>query len=165
MTGDSHSIAGRFADLRLPNEPHPGNKIRCPHCQQYLKTQSELRCVALVSRSPADGKLRRAPPRKHVNRHTKPFRCEQPGCDRSEGFATVNDRDRHVKSRHPGAVGDGFRCSIGACLAKCKLWPRADNFRQHLKRVHKRTMTDDDDLDQFRYRQVERIPTAKPLRS
>lgn len=76
------------------------------------------------------------------------------GCTRSEGFSTPNDLDRHKRSLHPDehADGDRYRCQVGPCFNKNKIWPRADNFRAHMKRVHQKELIKDEDLDQYKYR-------------
>ncbi|KAK6599560.1 Zinc finger protein GLI1 [Botrytis cinerea] len=94
----------------------------CPTCSKSVKTKSELK--------------------KHDLRHKKPFVCTYPGCGRAEGFSTTNDLDRHTKSKHPSATTSRaesmkrYRCVVPGCKSKDKLWPRLDNFRSHLKRVH-----------------------------
>lgn len=79
--------------------------------------------------------------RKHILRHTKPFTCPKEGCARREGFSTSNDLERHMKSKHPDdfpmdRLSDFYRCPINGCRFKDKRFPRLDNFRSHLKRVH-----------------------------
>lgn len=79
--------------------------------------------------------------RKHRLRHEKPFRCEIPDCTRKGGFSTRNDLDRHRKSLHkivPKTSTDKtYKCAAEACARVTKVWPRADNFRQHCSRKHK----------------------------
>ncbi|KAI1941790.1 hypothetical protein LOZ66_001271 [Ophidiomyces ophidiicola] len=79
--------------------------------------------------------------KKHTDRHEKPYKCDISGCKRSQGFATPNDLDRHRKSVHGILPTHGtdkvFRCFVRNCSKALKVWPRADNFRQHLTRVHK----------------------------
>lgn len=79
--------------------------------------------------------------RKHINQHDKPFRCEEPDCDRVEGFGTNNDLERHRSSRH----GLQPRCgtTVGFICVACeqsnptqKWWPRKDNFQSHIRRRH-----------------------------
>lgn len=84
--------------------------------------------------------------RKHEQKHTKPYHCEVPDCSRTEGFSTPNDVERHVRSCHPefGTRGKYYKCTVANCRSKDKKWPRADNFRQHLKRVHQIQQVDDD---------------------
>ena len=74
---------------------------------------------------------------KHKLRHDKPFRCDFQGCSRREGFTTQNDLDRHKKSLHQIHSGKSYMCAAPHCAKKTKVWPRADNFRQHCQRLHK----------------------------
>ena len=77
--------------------------------------------------------------RKHLLRHTKPYKCAIPECPKPDGFTTKNDLDRHQKSVHkitPANVSDkSYKCA--ACYNKDKIWPRLDNFRSHCNRLHK----------------------------
>lgn len=73
-------------------------------------------------------------------KHEKPYKCDIPHCLRLEGFITVNDLNRHKKSVHKielAITTKSFRCASPRCKAPGKLWPRLDNFKQHLKRMHK----------------------------
>ena len=77
--------------------------------------------------------------------------CDFPGCQRSEGFSTSNDLERHIKSKHPAALRGveptrRYRCHMQGCKSKEKSWPRLDNFRSHLKRVHK--VEDEDEFEE-----------------
>lgn len=81
--------------------------------------------------------------RKHELTHTKPYRCKELNCQRLQGFATINDLERHRKSVHSllPAVGStaGYVCQ--ACPmpdggVSRKFWPRKDNFKAHIKRKH-----------------------------
>ena len=92
--------------------------------------------------------------RKHDFRHRKPFVCNYPGCTRTDGFSTTNDLDRHTKSKHPSAMAlsvptKRYRCHISGCKSKEKSWPRLDNFRSHLKRVHQEAFQTEDDFDEI----------------
>ncbi|KAI1081188.1 hypothetical protein F5B20DRAFT_579567 [Whalleya microplaca] len=119
-----------FVDDRIQLE---GNLL-CETCGKSVKTNSELK--------------------KHTQRHSKPFKCDVKDCTRQEGFSTPNDLDRHKRSVHPDeeAAGNRYRCPVGACKNKDKIWPRADNFRAHMKRVHHKDLTTDEDLEQYVYR-------------
>lgn len=75
--------------------------------------------------------------RKHRLKHTKPWKCEEPHCSRKDGFTTINDLTRHKKSVHKiGGMTKSFRCVDERCKNKDKLWPRLDNFKQHVTRMH-----------------------------
>ena len=72
-----------------------------------------------------------------MRRHEKSHKCDIPGCNRNEvGFTTKNDLDRHKKSIHGVYIGKSYMCAAPHCAKKNKIWPRADNFRQHIKRLH-----------------------------
>ncbi|KAF4785112.1 hypothetical protein HER10_EVM0002718 [Colletotrichum scovillei] len=146
---DTHSISGQLLDFQLgptPAESHwnlgatpmsvthhgaADNKLVCDHCRAICKTKSELN--------------------KHHQRHQKAFKCDVQGCTRAEGFGTQNDLERHKGSVHPELFNSGprYRCHKGTCSAKSKIWPRADNFRQHLKRVHSIILNPEDDLSEY----------------
>src|SRR5271156_894380 len=90
--------------------------------------------------------------RKHDLRHRKPFMCQVSGCPRTEGFSTTNDLDRHTRSRHPSTIPESestkkYRCHVPGCKSKEKSWPRLDNFRSHLKRVHSHHLRTEEDFE------------------
>ena len=62
--------------------------------------------------------------------------CLIEGCDWKKGFPTSNDLERHRSSKHKIINGKAYKCAVKHCGKKGKLWPRADNFRQHIKRLH-----------------------------
>ncbi|KAL4951312.1 hypothetical protein BDW69DRAFT_170355 [Aspergillus filifer] len=78
--------------------------------------------------------------RKHEARHKKLFKCDEPNCTRKEGFGTINDLARHKKCVHKKEPERGpkvlYMCFGQNCPRSNKKWPRLDNFRQHLARMH-----------------------------
>ncbi|RDW81775.1 putative C2H2 finger domain protein [Aspergillus mulundensis] len=78
--------------------------------------------------------------RKHEARHKKLFKCDVPNCTRKEGFGTINDLARHKKCVHKKEPERGpkvlYMCFGRDCPRSNKKWPRLDNFRQHLARMH-----------------------------
>ncbi|KAL6239393.1 hypothetical protein BDW75DRAFT_236580 [Aspergillus navahoensis] len=78
--------------------------------------------------------------RKHEARHRKLFKCDVPNCTRKEGFGTINDLARHKKCVHKKEPERGpkvlYMCFGRNCPRSSKKWPRLDNFRQHLARMH-----------------------------
>jgi len=73
-------------------------------------------------------------------KHEKPFKCGQPGCTRAQGFITVNDLNRHLKSVHKLKMDcktKSYRCASTKCRNPDKEWPRLDNFKQHILRMHR----------------------------
>lgn len=80
-------------------------------------------------------------------KHEKNFICDERGCKRAgKGFSTINDLDRHKKSVHKIGIENSksYHCKAAACANKTKIWPRLDNFKQHLERMHK-----DEDMAQL----------------
>ena len=106
----------------------------CPECGELLKCNSEFKygihfhantCLLTGNR-------------KHMLKHTKPFKCDVPGCKRTEGFATVNDLERHKKSLHRIDIGKlSYQCAIEDCSCREKIWPRVYDFKQHVESMHK----------------------------
>ncbi|KAF3398248.1 hypothetical protein F1880_005637 [Penicillium rolfsii] len=78
--------------------------------------------------------------RKHEARHRKLFKCDEPNCPRKEGFGTINDLARHKKCVHNKEPERGpkmmYLCFGNNCPRPSKRWPRLDNFKQHLGRMH-----------------------------
>lgn len=82
------------------------------------------------------------PNRKHSLRHEKSHKCDVPQCSRGDrGFGTINDLERHKKSKHgikpKHGTAKSYRCASKKCEWAPKIWPRLDNFKQHVKRVHR----------------------------
>ena len=104
------------------------NSYACeePGCGWEGKTQSEFK--------------------KHEARHKREHICEVDGCQRRKGFATINDLERHQKTVHNIVPSHGYnrvyRCFAAGCAKHEKEWPRLDNFKQHLIRMHKDQDTD-----------------------
>lgn len=73
-------------------------------------------------------------------RHEKPFKCDIPGCQTTDGFSTNNDLDRYKKSVHEimpkNSTDRSFRCAATNCPKREKIWPRLNNFRQYCVRIH-----------------------------
>jgi hypothetical protein len=73
-------------------------------------------------------------------KHDKPHKCDVLNCTRTEGFITTNDLNRHKKSVHKLGVDSitrSFKCASTNCKSPGKVWPRLDNFKQHIIRMHK----------------------------
>ncbi|CDM29245.1 Zinc finger, C2H2-like [Penicillium roqueforti FM164] len=79
--------------------------------------------------------------RKHEARHKKLFKCDVPNCPRKDGFGTINDLARHKKCVHNKEPERGpkmmYMCFGTNCPRPNKRWPRLDNFKQHLNRMHR----------------------------
>ncbi|RMZ92112.1 hypothetical protein DV736_g671, partial [Chaetothyriales sp. CBS 134916] len=77
--------------------------------------------------------------KKDQARHERPHKCNVDRCPRMfEGFSTINDLNRHLKAVH-GVTVEGtidYKCLVTGCAKPDKTWPRLDNFRQHIIRMH-----------------------------
>jgi hypothetical protein len=94
-------------------------------------------------------------------RHKKPFVCDYPGCSRESGFSSANDLERHRRSMHSDlAGGHGYCCHWDSCPSKDKIWPRADNFRRHLQRIHNVSVVTEDDLKRKYCKQTQLLSLA-----
>lgn len=94
-------------------------------------------------------------------KHDKPNKCDIPGCSRVDGFSTINDLQRHKKSKHGigiDTITTSFKCASPSCKNQAKIWPRRDNFKQHILRMHK-----DEDVNALISRCVSFLYLHQPL--
>jgi hypothetical protein len=72
----------------------------------------------------------------------KSYACRIPLCPRQfKGFSNVNDLERHQKSVHgiqPNRPSTTrlYKCFGTKCSRPDRMWPRLDNFKHHLKKMH-----------------------------
>jgi hypothetical protein len=128
--GPGHKITSNSSHRRTGTPAHTdAPRPMCTICQKPVKFPSELKM--------------------HDLRHWKPFACNVPGCER--GFSTTNGLERHTKIKHPSPpfweMSEKFRCLVPGCKSKNKVWPRLDNFRSHLKRVHQTQLGTEEGID------------------
>ncbi|EXJ88347.1 hypothetical protein A1O1_05277 [Capronia coronata CBS 617.96] len=119
--------------------------LLCRECNYQAKTRSDLK--------------------KHNARHEREHRCHFPTCMRkSKGFATKNDLDRHLKSvHHINSRGTKYyKCLAEGCPRADRKWPRLDNFKQHLQKMHKDQDPDHLlELSESWYNQQQRLPQGQ----
>lgn len=111
----------------------------CALCGSIAQSEGAAKQVAPIYGLQFE--LANGSPRKHAFKHTKPCGCPESGCAFSPGFATKSDMERHRKSVHKRVPQLGnktlYRCLVPSCSSGQRLWPRADNFRCHVRRRHK----------------------------
>ncbi|CEI67081.1 unnamed protein product [Fusarium venenatum] len=169
---DIQTLDSQNADTQLVNSDLESLQLQCQSAtsdsQQYPDQWTRPRPPASVATAPVGGERRwycrecsktcrtRSELRKHELKHSLPWCCNVSGCSRSKGFTSKNDLDRHKKTVHNDRTVSGrtFVCNIGGCAKKTKIWPRADNFRSHLERMHHKTYSANDDLTEYVYRPV-----------
>jgi hypothetical protein len=82
--------------------------------------------------------------RRHMNQHTRPFRCTVNNCDRaSAGFATKDELKRHIRTHDRQSKANKnslFYCTEAGCPrtadAGGKGFTRKDHLREHIRRTH-----------------------------
>lgn len=78
--------------------------------------------------------------KKHYDRHLKPHFCLMTDCGRQEGFSTLSDLHRHLKSVNKvntrAERGKWYRCVVLDCEFSEKWWPRKVNLKEHVERKH-----------------------------
>ncbi|PMD28385.1 hypothetical protein NA56DRAFT_653105 [Hyaloscypha hepaticicola] len=70
--------------------------------------------------------------RKHVDKHTRPYKCPIIGC-KAKDFSNAGDLRRHHREVH---TSPAFACPVVACKRHRKGFGRKDNLMQHLQRTH-----------------------------
>ncbi|KAJ5623775.1 Zinc finger C2H2 [Penicillium lagena] len=132
----NYGIASDLSNVRSHDGPF---KCGHPYC-------------SWVGKCPADK-------RKHDARHRKLFKCDESNCTRTEGFGTINDLARHKKCVHNKKPERGpkmvYMCFGKQCFRRDKTWPRLDNFKQHITRMH-----GDEDADLLLKRSMDWYETA-----
>ncbi|KJZ79577.1 hypothetical protein HIM_01046 [Hirsutella minnesotensis 3608] len=147
LMGQNYPIFSANLAVTPQPSPEPPSTLRCDECKATVKSQGELK--------------------KHKQRHDKSFKCAHAGCSKGQrGFSTPNDLVRHQRSVHGlhNLPGRSFICPLCPPTAKGhKIWPRADNFRQHLLRAHQIKLNADDDHTRYLHRPAIRKKDLKEL--
>ncbi len=138
VASEAPTMSRMPSDQRSHVSSHSGRsrkELPCPECSDILKCNSEYKCVCGII---VRGHMLIYGDRKHMLKHSKPYKCDIPGCKRIEGFTTQNDLERHQKSLHRKDIDKkSYQCAVENCRNKEKIWPRLDNFKQHIERMHK----------------------------
>ncbi|OAL36283.1 hypothetical protein AYO20_04441 [Fonsecaea nubica] len=116
--------------------------LECGDCGYRGKSRSDLK----YTHPPRSYSIRKITAdvlitRKHLARHNRDHKCPIQGCPQKwKGFATRNDLDRHlfVIHRINNRKLKSYKCFGRDCSRPQKEWPRLDNFKQHLKKMHPR---------------------------
>ncbi|CAH0028355.1 unnamed protein product [Clonostachys rhizophaga] len=91
--------------------------------------------------------------RKHLAPISKLFKYNRKDCYKNRaGFASKSNLTRHKRTVYGDNLkGKTYICTNGDCAKDNppKRWPRADNFRAHLKAVHKIEQVSDIDLQHY----------------
>ena len=78
--------------------------------------------------------------RKHMDKHTRPYICREPGCEKIRGFTYSGGLLRHereVHRQHGGPKAPRF-CPYPNCKRSTgQGFSRKENLMEHLRRVHR----------------------------
>lgn len=126
----------------LAPRQEPMARYVCEECGREFRTSSEYKYVHPISTYHSFANYCS---RKHMQRHRPQWTCTFPGCTRQEGFTTKNDLDRHKKAVHKvlGPSDPYWKCFYPGCAKVDKVWPRLDNFKAHVVRMHGGEYVDD----------------------
>ncbi|KAG4418652.1 hypothetical protein IFR04_008188 [Cadophora malorum] len=72
---------------------------------------------------------------RHINTHTKPYRCRFGDC--TERRATNRDLKRHMGVHDPVSA-PAYLCQEQGCMYAVKGFKRKDNLKRHMENIHQR---------------------------
>lgn len=79
--------------------------------------------------------------RKHMDKHTRPYVCEEIGCEKIQGFTYSGGLHRHQREVHHQHGGPKASCLCPHHDCKRSLigrgFTRKENLAEHLRRVHR----------------------------
>ncbi|OIW23707.1 hypothetical protein CONLIGDRAFT_140702 [Coniochaeta ligniaria NRRL 30616] len=150
------SFDGADDDLDLDTPPaqtlvQPTSPPNDGHLQQRVKAVPKPNRVAVKN---ADGKfvcdhpgceeevrefLRKCEWSKHMDKHERPYRCNEDGCEKLPGFTYSGGLLRHEREVHGkhGGPKKPLTCPHPTCKRFAgKPFSRQENLNEHLRRVH-----------------------------
>ena len=77
---------------------------------------------------------------KHMDKHTRPYICDEPGCENIRGFTYSGGLHRHQKEVHRqhGGPRSACLCPYKDCKRSTGLgFSRKENLAEHVRRVHR----------------------------
>ena len=80
--------------------------------------------------------------RKHMDKHTRPYVCNLPGCEKIRGFTYSGGLSRHQREVHRqhGGPTTSYMCPHSDCKRSTGSgFSRKENLQEHLRRVHRHT--------------------------
>ena len=87
-----------------------------------------------------------------MDKHTRPYACEEPGCENIRGFTYSGGLHRHQREVHHQHGGPRARCMCPHldCKRSTGLgFSRRENLLEHLRRVHRDVPEQADSKDQL----------------
>src|ERR1700712_94212 len=84
-----------------------------------------------------------------MDKHDRPYKCQEPGCEKLQGFTYSGGLLRHQREVHKmhGGTKKALYCPNVTCKRHTGSgFTRKENLSEHMRRVHRRT-TDGTDLN------------------
>ncbi|KAL9101576.1 MAG: hypothetical protein Q9163_003176 [Psora crenata] len=84
-------------------------------------------------------------PGKHMDKHTRPYVCEEPECENIRGFTYSGGLHRHQREVHRqhGGPRASCMCPYKDCKRSSGIgFSRKENLQEHLRRVHRQVDTE-----------------------
>ncbi|KAF2398576.1 hypothetical protein EJ06DRAFT_84282 [Trichodelitschia bisporula] len=88
---------------------------------------------------------------KHMDKHDRPYKCEQPGCEKLQGFTYSGGLLRHQREVHKmhGGTKKALYCPEPNCKRNAGSgFTRKENLSEHIRRVHRRATSSSDGFAQ-----------------
>lgn len=73
--------------------------------------------------------------RRHIDKHTRPYRCPHDGCQTRPGFGWMGGLNRHLEEVH-NLLKTQHRCRYTNCRRHILGFSRLTNLRSHMRKVH-----------------------------
>lgn len=117
---------------------------RCEYTYVQPKSQDEHTIKFKTSSRSMEFKLYRywqEYGRKHMDKHTRPYVCEEVGCERAQGFTYSGGLHRHQREVHHkhGDPKTSYLCPHRHCQRSIvgRGFTRKENLAEHLRRIHR----------------------------
>lgn len=75
-----------------------------------------------------------------MDKHERPYKCHESGCEKTPGFGSYTDYLRHQREGYHSGQKPGYSrfCPYKGCHRHVnKPFKRAENLREHMRRMHK----------------------------
>lgn len=78
---------------------------------------------------------------KHMDKHDRPYKCMEPGCDKIQGFTYSGGLLRHQREVHKKNINakKPLMCPYADCRSTGHGFTRQENLKEHLRRRHMHT--------------------------
>lgn len=127
--------------------PAPRNTIETysarPEREPPRNENNEIICTHAACRDKNETFRRPCEWNKHMDKHERPYKCNEPTCEQNPGFTYSGGLLRHMREVHKKGVGPTRRplyCPHANCIRSTgEGFTRRENLEEHLRRRHSYT--------------------------